>query len=338
MVAETTADAERVAQTFHLLDDGRDESFDELARAAFAFQVAHNPVYQRFCGGHRWAGWDNAPHLPVAAFKEVAVTAFDPSLAERVFLSSATGACDRRSRHYVRSLDVYRRSFETAFARRFGGGPVTLVAHLPRYVEQGEASSLLTMVDGLMRRFGNADSRFFLEDVEELHAAIEASRRSGEPLILFGAAFGLLDLVESGPISLPPDASVIETGGMKTRRREINRQTLHDRLADGFRIPRPQIHSEYGMCELLSQCYTSGDRVFRTPPWMRFSVRDPEMPSRRVPDGEEGVLALFDLANVYSACAILTEDRAVARDGGFEVLGRLSAAELRGCNHLLARV
>ena len=326
---------DHIVEACFRLEPGRDESFEELARAAFTFQVQNNPVYRRFCGDHRWRGVQSLPYLPVAAFKETAVASFDPRSAERVFMSSATGS-ERRSRHYVKSLDIYRRSFETHFRRRFGPGPFTFVAHLPHYAEQGETSSLLYMVDHLIDSYGDAHSGFFLSDVDVLHRALAHSRRSGSQLLLFGAAFGLLDLVESETFALPPNAVVIETGGMKTHRREIGREALHDRLAAGFGVPRHQVASEYGMCELLSQCYTRTSGIFEPPPWVRFSVVDPEAPTRAVPEGEVGVLALFDLANIYSVCAILTEDRAVARGRGFEVLGRLSGADLRGCNFLLA--
>lgn len=324
-----------VADTFHLLAPGRDESFRELARAAFEFQKAHNPVYRRFCGERGWDGTLSVPYLPVAAFKELAVTAFDAASAERVFVSSATGSA-QRSRHFVKSLDVYRRSLETAFAARFGSGPFTFVAHLPRYADQGESSSLLFMVDRLIQTFGDEYSGIFLDDREFLRMASERSKESGSPFVLFGAAFGLLNLVESKASPLPAHGIVIETGGMKMQRGEITRDALHGRLAQGFNVPARQIFSEYGMCEMLSQCYTRSGGIFFPPPWVRFRVVDPEFPDEVLPVGRPGALALFDLANVFTVCALLTGDRAVSHGDGFEVLGRLSGADLRGCNYLLA--
>ncbi|HET6568560.1 MAG TPA: hypothetical protein VFG50_11400, partial [Rhodothermales bacterium] len=155
------------------------------------------------------------------------------------------------------------------------------------------------------------------------------------PLLLFGAAFGLLDLAEKGPMVLPENSIVVETGGMKTHRREITRAELHRKLADGFGLPVSRIWSEYGMCELLSQCYARGGGTYLPPPWLRFRVVDPERPEREMPEGEPGMLQIFDMANLYSVSAIRTEDLAVRRGEGFEVLGRLSGADLRGCNFLL---
>jgi len=208
-------------------------------------------------------------------------------------------------------------------------------AALPHYNEQGSRSSLLYMVEYLMGRYGDRQGGFFLSDRAVLENAVEHSRRDGTDFVLFGAAFGLLDLIEDRVTSLPVSARVIETGGMKTHRRELSRKDLHARLAKGFGLPEVQVWSEYGMCELMSQCYTRGGSVFYPPPWMRFRVVDPEHPDRETPEGTPGVLALFDLANVYSVSALVTEDRAVQRGAGFEVLGRLSQAELRGCNFLL---
>lgn len=317
------------------LKPGREDEFDALARAAFSFQVAHNPVYARFAREHVWESYAAAPYLPVAAFKEADVAAFPPATAEHVFLSSATGS-GGRSRHYVRSLDVYRRALRTGFRARFGTGPFTILGHLPRYVDQAASSSLVFMVEDLIATFGDRGSGLFLDDVQTLEQGIARSRASGSTLLLFGAAFGLLDLLEQGPLPLPDNARVVETGGMKTHRREIARAELHHRLSEGFAVPRARIHSEYGMCELMSQCYTSESGRFQAPPWMRCRVVDPTDPHRAMPLGHSGALAIFDLASVYTVSAILTQDRAVQHEDGFEVQGRLSGVELRGCNFLVA--
>lgn len=323
-----------VEDRFARLAPGDEAGFEALAEVVFAAQVRHNPVYARYARGMAWRGWEAAPFLPVEAFKLVPVTTFPPEEAEQVFESSGTGRAVP-SRHYVRRLRVYERAVRTHFEQVFGTGPFTLVAHLPHYADRGRRSSLLYMVDLLIRHYGDAASGFFLEDRSVLDRALAHSRRTGTPMLLFGAAFGLLDLLDEAPVALPPDARVIETGGMKTYRREIGREALHARLAEGFGLPEAQIWSEYGMCELMSQAYTRGDTVFRPPPWMRFRIVDPDDPTRGLPAGEPGALALFDLANLYSAAALLTEDRAVQRGDGFEVLGRLSHAALRGCNFLV---
>ncbi len=309
-------------------------AFAAAADAVLQHQRAQNAVYRRYCKPRKWATWAEAPHLPVEAFKHVPVTTFPPEEAEHVFESSGTGR-GVPSQHYVRRLDLYERVVTTHFERVFGSGPFTFVAHLPGYAENGRRSSLLYMVDVLIRRYGDDASGFFLDDPSFLDTALEHSVRHDTQLLLFGAAFGLLDLLEARSVALPSDALVIETGGMKTYRRAMDRDELHARLADGFEVAEDRIRSEYGMCELMSQCYTRGDHVFFPPSWMRFRVVDPERPSHEVPEGESGALALFDLANVFSASALLTEDRAVRVGDGFKVLGRLSNAELRGCNFLV---
>lgn len=321
--------ADDVAQRFWTLPTDRPGRFDAMAGAVYAFQQAANPVYGRFAGGRPWRGVEEAPYLPIEAFKRVPVATFPPAEAAAVFESSGTGR-GVPSRHYVRDLALYDRSALHHFAQVFGRGPFRLVAHLPHYAPQ---SSLVYMVRRLIDTYGAPGSGFFLDDDALLQAACT---QSGPPLIVFGAAFGLMDLVEQQAYRLPPGARVVETGGMKTHRRSLDRPTLHARLADGFGVAPAQVWSEYGMAELLSQCYTrGGDGCFRPPPWMHVQVVDPDDPTRRLPKGKPGALAVFDLANVYSVSAVLTQDRAIRRGGGFEVLGRLSHAELRGCNFLL---
>lgn len=333
------------------------DRFPALARRVLVYQWAHNPVYRRYCkamgvdlgataaGPKRTADrysddrvrdrtWERAPFLPVEAFKHAPVTCFPPEEAERVFVSSGTGT-GTRSRHHVRDLGLYERSAARGFARVFGDGPFTVLAHLPGYAERGGRSSLVHMARMLIDRFGDPWSGLFLDDRAPLEEGVACNRDRGYPLVLLGAAFGLLDLLEEGAPVLPEGAAVIETGGMKTHRRAIERSELHRVLARGFGIPRERVFSEYGMCELLSQCYTRGDRIFRPPPWMRLRVVDPERPERTRPSGRAGALAVFDLANVHTASPLLTADRAVRRAEGVEILGRLPSAELRGCNFLV---
>ena len=295
-----------------------------MAQAVQAHQRDRCEIYRRF-------GYE---YLPVAAFKQTAVTSFPEEEAEHVFESSGTGR-GLTSRHFVRSLDIYERAVSAHFEAVFGTGPLTLVAHLPRYADRGRRSSLVYMVDYLIRRYGDESSGFFLTDHAVLEKAIGHSQRAGRPLLLLGAAFGLLDLVERHTWTLPPGARVIETGGMKTQRQEITRAELHRRLAHGLGISEDQVWSEYGMCELMSQAYAHGGSVYFPPPWMSFRICDPLRPERIMPDGHPGALALLDLANMHSVSSILTEDLGVRRGEGFEVLGRLPQSELRGCNFLL---
>jgi len=289
--------------------------FQEFEDLVEAYQRTHCQVYRRF--GHKY--------LPVAAFKHADVTTFPLSDAEQIFLSSSTGG-ENRSRHYVRHMSIYEASVCTAFTSVFGSGPFTIWAHLPEYTHE---SSLVSMMNILMRNYGSDQSQFFLETTYPDITSDDA------PLLLFGVAFGLLNLADRGVPFLPENARIIETGGMKTHRREITRTELHHQLAESFGIPLHQVWSEYGMCELLSQAYAQGGSVYSPPPWMRVDVIDPDIPERLLPDGVQGQLAITDLANLYTVSSILTEDLGVKRGHGFEVLGRLSGSALRGCNFLL---
>ncbi|MEX1055369.1 MAG: hypothetical protein WED81_05035 [Rhodothermales bacterium] len=331
-------DAFQVGRDFAGLTEDRPDLFDEMAAAVFSFQRTRNEVYRRYCDSLAGTGGE-MPFLPAEAFKYGPVTCFAPEEAAHVFESSGTGR-GVPARHYVRDLGIYERAVSTGFEHVFGAGPFVIAAHLPHYAERGKKSSLLYMAEHLVRHYGThgLPESFFLDDPAPLYEAIDFSTRVNSRLILFGAAFGLSDLVERESIDLPEDSIVVETGGMKTLRREVARPELHARLAAGFHLPREQVFSEYGMCELMSQCYTRGSCTYYPPPWMKFRIFDSDDPVREVEPGEPGALALFDLANVYTVSAILTQDRAVRRESGFEVLGRLSTAELRGCNFLLEHV
>ena len=290
-----------------------------MAQAAQSYQRTHCRVYGQY-------GLD---YLPVEAFKHAPVTTFPPDQAEVVFESSRTGSTVA-SRHYVRYADVYQRSVCANFAATMGRGPYTILAHLPGYAAQ--TSSLVYMVQLLMDQFGASDSSFFLEDWSPLERAIT---HHAAPLVLIGAAFGLLDLVEQHKWHLPAGSIVIETGGMKTYRRSITRNQLHVQIAEGFGVAQANVWSEYGMCELMSQAYAKGGEIYDPPPWMRVRVVDPLRPERVLPEGESGALAIIDLANLYSVSWLLTEDMGVQRGAGFEVLGRLPTSALRGCNFLI---
>ena len=301
----------------------RDASgFEAQFHAVKAYQKAHSPVYRRY----------EYTYLPVAAFKHAAITCFPPGEAAHIFESSGTSG-QQRARHYVRDLNLYDQAIRTHWELVFGAEPCTLVAHLPGYAPQ---SSLVYMATRLMEWYGDEASGFSVDDVGVLERAIRFSTVSRSPFLLLGAAFGLLDLAEEHQWTLPVWGRVIETGGMKTHRRHMTRDALHCALASGFGLPRGQIWSEYGMCELLSQAYTRGGQVYIPPPWMRVDVFDTDGLEQPVPYGEVGVLGIVDLANVHTVSAILTEDLGRRHEKGFEVLGRLPHSEMRGCNFLLS--
>jgi hypothetical protein len=307
--------------------------FDPVARAVLKFQRERCDVYRRFCRSIA-SGTDAYPYLPIEAFKLAAVTTFDSARADAVFQSSGTTG-QTRSRHFVRSLALYRLSILSAFRRQFGDSASVIVGNLPGYVGAGRDSSLAYMVEVLISEFSPESGGVFTDDLGVLHRAAGHCRQTGERLIVFGAAFGLLSIVEREAIPLPSNSIVIETGGMKTHRREIERSKLHKQLATGFSLPRKQIASEYGMTEMLSQAYAMGTEWYRSPPWLQVRIVDPGDSTRELPDGQEGTIAVLDLANLYSASAILTEDIGVAGKGAFQVLGRSKGSELRGCNFLV---
>lgn len=314
--------------------------FIEKARSVFEFQVSNNPVYSRFAShfipvGELPESVDDIPLLPIRAFKECDLIAggFTPELT---FKSSGTGTMDR-SRHHVVDLDLYRRSILRGFSQYFNSTDFTLLCYAPGYSDNPD-SSLLWMLQYLIDLDKNGQSRFLSLGQPLRSSDIERAIQDDRQIIIFGAAFGLLDLLELESEKLPDGSHIIETGGMKTHRREMSKADLRNRLSDGFGLPLDHIHSEYGMCELMSQLYAIGDEWFEAPGWVHASVRDPHNPARPCETGKVGKVAIMDLANLYSCPFILTEDRGVMNEEGkLAVLGRWHSAALRGCNFLIDR-
>lgn len=317
-----------------------DEPFDSKVSAVFEYQVENNAVYRRFCEAlsypsdrfERSEGYP--PLLPVKAFKDAVVTCRPDQKPALVFRSSGTSGMER-SRHLVADKEIYRQSLLRGFGQFYEPEKAVIWAYTPGYSEHPD-SSLIFMLKELIGQDASGLSRFLPLDrpleQDDLHEITESDKN----LILFGAAFGLLDLLEREPIPLPGGSLIIETGGMKTRRREITRGELHEQLADGFDIDQSRVHSEFGMCELLSQAYATGGPWFRSVPWMQVTVRNPENPGEELPPFKEGLIGVVDLANVHSCSFVLTGDRGVKdKKGRFKVLGRWNPKDLRGCNFLI---
>lgn len=318
---------------------GDDLALDEKSELIFRYQVENNRVYQKFTDTlgfsvEQLPATDEIPLLPVRAFKETRVVS-GKFTAELHFKSSGTSDM-QPAIHEIPDPEIYRESVLKGFNFFYPDNPV-IFAFTPGYLENPH-SSLIWMLNALIGRDKNGLSRFVQAgDLTDSRLLAEVNS-SGRNLILFGAAFGLLDLLEAEHLNLPDGTIVIETGGMKTHRREISRQELHERLAGGFGLPAGQIHSEYGMCELLSQAYAKKNGFFEPVPWMKVTIRDPEDPSRICSPGEEGLIGIIDLANIYSCAFLLTEDRGVAdKTGRFKVLGRWNPENPRGCNFLIDR-
>jgi hypothetical protein len=316
-------------------------AFEAAALALFRHQAAHCPPYRAYLAGlgrdpATVRGLADIPFLPIEFFKTQDVRT-DPGQwqPQEIFRSSGT-TLQQRSRHLVRDPALYRANAAAIFEAAYG--PLTswtFLALLPSYLEQGE-SSLVAMVADFARRSGQAQEAFFLRDhAGLLRALAEAQQPPGRRVMLFGVTYALLDLAaEVGAAPELQNLTVLETGGMKGRRREMIREELHQELQAAFG-PAP-IHSEYGMTELLSQAYSPGEGLFYCPPQMRVLLRDPADPFSVAEDRAEGAINIIDLANVDSCAFIETKDLARRHPGGaFEVLGRLDNSDIRGCSQLV---
>jgi hypothetical protein len=266
--------------------------------------------------------------LPIQFFKTHQVLSTNQSVQETFTSSGTTGA--QISKHLVADVSWYEASYTRAFEHFYG--PVedyTVLGLLPNYLER-EGSSLIYMVNDFIQKSNNPKSGFYLDNLSELTKTLIALDQKGEKVLLIGVTFALLDLIESQTFSLK-NTVIMETGGMKGRRKEMIREELHEILAAGFGVSK--IHSEYGMTELLSQGYSLGDGVFDCPPWMKILARDTEDALTFVGANKTGGLNVIDLANYNSCSFIATQDLGrVHNNGCFEVLGRFDHSDIRGCN------
>lgn len=304
--------------------------FDRMTLEVFRFQAEACAPYREYL---ELLGVDPAavecpkqiPFLPIELFKSHRVYC-GSNPPQQIFTSSSTTG-QTPSRHYVADLRIYEEAFTRSFELFYGPAEQTAIyALLPNYLER-EGSSLIYMVEGLIRRGGGG---FYLYDHDALLRDMEAHQGKK---ILLGVSYALWDLAEEQRGALH-DVIVMETGGMKGRREELPREEFHRLLCDAFGVQ--SIHSEYGMAELMSQAYSDGKGIFRTPPWMRICVRDLNDPFRLLPNGATGGVNLIDLANLYSCSFLQTQDLGkVYDDGSFRILGRISGSEIRGCNLLV---
>jgi len=309
--------------------------FEAAALRVFGFQYDGNAVYRAYCQHigiqkEMVKTLSDIPFLPISFFKthEVRTTEFVPELT---FQSSGTTGM-AHSIHFIKYADLYRQSLLNSF-RHFYGNPVeyTFLALLPNYLEQ-KNSSLIYMVETLMHQSASEDNGYFLYNHEELYNKLLHLRDKQQKTILWGVTFALLDFAEKYRMDFP-ELIVFETGGMKGRRKEMVKEELYAVLQGAFGVH--SIHSEYGMCELLSQAYSVGDNIFKTPPWMRLCLRSERDPLDGSNSASTGVINVVDLANLYSCSFIATEDLGRRNGQGIEVLGRLDNAQLRGCNLLV---
>jgi hypothetical protein len=313
-----------------------DAEFERMAMEIFRYQRAHNSVYGEWCGYMLTKGEPECateiPFLPIEFFKtREVITGLSGENTIRFLSSGTTGSVP--SVHYVTDPALYERSYLQGFMDVYGDpAAYCILALLPHYTERGN-SSLVYMVRDLVQRSGHSLSGFYRGDEAKLTSAIENLKASGEKVLLLGVSYALLDLCETG-MKLTSNFIVMETGGMKGRRREMTRPELSAHLAAALGVGK--IHSEYGMTELLSQAYNTGDGLFRSPPWMRFLIRDRDDPRHLRTDGKTGGVNVIDLANIYSCAFIATSDLGrLHDDGGLELMGRYDHSDVRGCNLML---
>ena len=315
-------------------------SFEDKALDSFHFQYRENEVYRQFADltgvlPSEVRTIKDIPFLPIRFFKthQVKTGVFEP---DAVFESSGTSSTGN-SKHYVKNLDLYRQSFLNGFKQCYGNpGDWCILALLPSYLER-QTSSLVLMADELIKLSGHPDSGFYLNQFESLKDTLEKMEKQGQKTLLLGVTFALLDFSEACPMSLE-HTIIMETGGMKGRKKEMTREEVHDQLKSQLGVSR--IHSEYGMTELLSQSYSQGEGLLATPPWMRILLRAEDDPlmvvDRSGRDLNSGLINVIDLANRYSCSFIATDDLGVKHgDGRFEIIGRLDNSDLRGCSLLL---
>ena len=310
--------------------------FNNLALSVFRLQAKHNKVYHKFLSflnvdPDAVETVQEIPFLPIQFFKTNKVIS-NKNAVEQIFTSSGTTG-NLTSKHFVTDVSIYQESYTKAFERFYGKiEDYTILALLPSYLER-EGSSLIYMVADLIKRSKNKNSGFYLSNFSELRNVLIDLEKTNNKVLLFGVSFALLDLVEKISFNLK-NTIIMETGGMKGRRKELIRSELHELLKKGFGVNH--IHSEYGMTELLSQAYSKGEGIFNSPPWMKVLIRDPENAMELLPHKRTGGINIIDLANINSCAFIATQDLGKTHvDGSFEVLGRFDHSDLRGCNLLI---
>jgi len=319
--------------TSSVFDCSSEADFMVNALAVFRYQAEKNIVYKNFlkllnCSPEKVKHIDAIPFLPIGFFKTHKVITANSS-EEICFVSSGTTGMTP-SKHFVSDLNLYKTSYLKAFNHFYGSVTnYTILALLPSYLDR-QGSSLTYMVADLIKRSNKEKSGFYLDNLDVLADTLRSLDQKGERVLLIGVSFALLNLIEKHTFNLK-NTLVMETGGMKGRRKELVRHELHRELCKGFGLT--QIHSEYGMTELLSQAYSKGNGLFKTPPWMKIFIRDTEDALSLLPHNQTGGINVIDLANINSCAFIATQDLGKSySDGTFEILGRFDNSDIRGCN------
>tara|TARA_R110001592_G_scaffold293882_4_gene563615 strand:+ start:95 stop:1069 length:975 start_codon:yes stop_codon:yes gene_type:complete len=309
------------------------EQFTKAALEVFKYQFKNNKVYRSFCDllyihPSDVTKIEQIPFLPIQFFKMREVLSSQEKVQEIFTSSGTTGSFT--SKHFVTDINLYRQSYLNGFSHFYGNiEDYVVLALLPNYLER-DGSSLVFMVDDLIAKSKNSESGFYLNNLDELAQKLINLDKKGQKVLLIGVSFALLDLIEKYQFTLK-NTFIMETGGMKGRRKELIRNELHQLLQDGFGVD--EIHSEYGMTELLSQGYSKGNGIFETPPWMKILTRDTEDALTILPKEKAGGINIIDLANYNSCSFIATQDLGkVHENDTFEIIGRFDNSDIRGCN------
>lgn len=311
-------------------------SFQELALQVFREQSQHVQVYREYLDAIKVnpltvSRWEDIPYLPIDFFRTREV--IKDGLNAQVIFQSSGSTSAQSSTHFVADTQIYVESFKRGFEMRYGNiAEYALLALLPSYLQKGD-SSLVYMTDHLIKASKNSFSGFYLDDYISLSKALNTLKDHRHKTILLGVSYALLDLAEQFPMQFP-ELIIMETGGMKGRRKELVKEELHAILKTGFGVDH--IHSEYGMTELLSQAYSSGEGIYHCPPWMKVRIREMNDPFHFVDPGKTGGVCITDLANTNSCAFIASLDLGrLNSNESFEILGRFDASEARGCNLLV---
>lgn len=309
------------------------EKFKSIALEVFRFQAQENNVYKEFISYlnvdvNKVKELTQIPFLPIEFFKSRKVVTGN-NKEQEIFLSSGTTGMSQ-SMHYVTDISIYEESYSKGFEYFYGNiEDYVVLGLLPAYLER-KGSSLIYMVDDLIKKSKHAESGFYLNDHDKLVENIIRLENRKQKILLIGVSFALLDLLDDYNLDLRY-TTIMETGGMKGRRKELIREELHSEFTQGFGVEK--IHSEYGMTELLSQAYSKGDGIFKCPPWMKVLTRDTEDPFSYLGSGKSGGINVIDLANINSCSFIATQDLGrIYADESFEIIGRFDHSDIRGCN------
>lgn len=311
-------------------------NFKDAAWKIFIYQYHNNAVYREYADllgvkVEDVSSVNQIPFLPIRFFKTHKVISGNGN-TEKIFTSSGTTG-QAVSEHYVSSLELYRQSFFKGFELFYGSSEEwCILALLPSYLER-EGSSLVYMCDELIKKSQHELSGFYLYDYNKLADTLQLLEAQKQKTLLIGVSYALLDLAEKFPQTLKHTV-IMETGGMKGRRKEMTKAEMHENLKKAFHVPT--IHSEYGMTEMLSQAYSTGNEIYRCPPWMKILVRDSYDPLSLISGNRAGGINVIDLANMDSCSFVATQDLGVAHEEGtFKITGRFDDAEIRGCNLMI---